>query len=556
MPLTALFVRDFAIVRALDIELGPGLTVLTGETGAGKSILIDALALGLGTRADAGTIRHGADSAEILASFDLNSDDDAAAWLDEQALSEDGTCITRRIVYRDKPTRAYINGRPVTVQMLKALGDLLVDIHGQHEHQSLMRRETQRRVLDAYAGHQADLQQLSEIYDRQQALRDQFDELTRAAEDRSGRMDMLAYQIGELEALAMTDGEFAELELEHRRLAHASELIEGMNHVAQRLSDAEGDTAGSQLARCIPRLEAMIEYAPDLAEIKSMLEQALVQVEEAGLQLNQKLARVELDPKRMRWVEERIQSILDLSRKHRCEPSAIPEHLDALRSERTELENVDANLADIESELSESLDDYRRLADRISRGRREAAVRLSDSVTAHMQALGIGGGRFQVHSAPVVDDISRHGYDRVEYRVSANPGQPLRPLSKVASGGELSRISLALQVAIAAVGRVPTLIFDEVDVGIGGGVAEIVGQKLRLLGTTRQVLCITHLAQVASQGHSHLQIGKKDEDGVYVEISPLEGSSREDEIARMLGGLEITDKTRAHARDMLVRARQ
>lgn len=553
MPLTSLFVRDFAIVRQLELELSPGLTVLTGETGAGKSILIDALSLALGARADAGNIRHGAGGAEILASFDLQPGDDAAVWLREQALSDDGACITRRIIYSDKPTRAYVNGRPVTVQMLKQLGNLLVDIHGQHEHQSLLRRETQRRVLDAYAGIQAQVQELSELYDRFQSLRAKRDALSQAAEDRAARVDILRYQISELETLGMLVNEYGDLELEHRRLAHANELIEGMHFVAQSLHEAEDNTASLLLTRSIQRLDTLVEFAPDVADIKSLLDEALVQVDEAGIELNQKLAREELDPQRLHWVEQRIQSMLDLARKHRCEPAYLPQRLQALNTELSEIENAGANLADLAAELSTTENQYRDRAREITAHRRDAGNRLSGAVTEQMQELGIAGGRFHVKTEPLQEELTRYGCDRIEYQVSANPGQPLGPLSRIASGGELSRISLALQVIISAVGRVPTLVFDEVDVGIGGGVAEIVGQKLRLLGQARQVLCITHLAQVASQGYAHLRIHKKERDGVFVEVRPLDGPSREDEIARMLGGIEITDKTRAHARDMLVR---
>lgn len=554
MPLTSLFVRDFAIVRQLELELGAGLTVLTGETGAGKSILVDALALSLGARADAGNIRHGGDSAEILASFQLLPDDDATAWLENQTLNDGVVCITRRIIYRDKPSRAYINGRPVTVQMLRELGIMLVDIHGQHEHQSLMRRETQRRVLDAYAGIQAQVSQVSGLYDQLQSLRDRHDTLFRASEDRAARVDMLGYQINELEALDTSGSEYEELEIEQRKLAHANELIEGVHIVAQTLYEAEDSSIGNLLAQCMQRLDALATYAPDIGDIRSLLDEAMVRIEEAGLQLNQKLDSLELDPQRLHWVEQRIEAMLDLARKHRCDAAELPQKLEVLTAELGELENSDANLAELESQISEVQVEYRKRAGEISSLRRAAADRLSAAVTGNMQELSMAGGQFLVHAESIPGEFTRFGTDRIEYQVSANPGQPLRPLGRVASGGELSRISLALQVEIAAVGRVPTLVFDEVDVGIGGGVAEIVGQKLRLLGQSRQVLCITHLPQVASQGLAHLQIDKNDRDGVFVDVRPLDGAAREDEIARMLGGIKITDKTRAHAKDMLARA--
>lgn len=552
--LNSLFVRDFAIVHRLELEFGPGLTVLTGETGAGKSILIDALALALGTRAETGNIRHGAENAEILAGFDVQPEGDASQWLRRHELLDDDVCITRRVIYRDKPTRAYINGRPVTVQALRELGSLLVDIHGQHEHQSLMQRETQRRVLDDYAGISAKVSQLSELYERHQALQSSFASLSRESGDRSARVDLLRYQINELEALAVTDGEYQDLGLEQRRLAHASDLIEGMHFVIQALYEAEDNAVSQTLTQCVQRVEALSEFAPEFDEVRSLLGEALVQVEEAAGRLSQNLDKVELDPQRLHWVEQRIQSMLDLSRKHQSEPEALPRCLQSLQTELSDVENTDTSLADLEQQLSLTKKQYNTLAGEISIDRQDAGTRLSQEITAQMQELGMAGGEFQVDIEAITGELTRYGLDRIEFQVSANRGQPLRPISRVASGGELSRIGLAIQVVTASTGHVPCLIFDEVDVGIGGGVAEIVGHKLRALGRTCQVLCITHLAQVASQGYQHLQINKKEENGVFVDIRSLDARSRVDEIARMLGGIEITEKTRAHARDMLERA--
>ncbi|MFC1681370.1 DNA repair protein RecN, partial [Pseudomonadota bacterium] len=311
---------------------------------------------------------------------------------------------------------------------------------------------------------------------------------------------------------------------------------------------------GNLLAHCTQRLDALVRYAPDIEDIRSMLGDALVQVEEAGIQLNQKLNTLELDPQRLQWVEQRIQIMLDLARKHRCDASALAGRLQELKTELSEIGHSDAHLAELETQISETGEEYRNVAVEVSACRNIAAKTLSKAVTDNMQELGMAGGRFKVHVESSRDVFTRYGFDRVEYQVSANKGQPLRALGKVASGGELSRISLALQVVIAAVSRIPTLVFDEVDVGIGGGVAEVVGRKLRLLGQSRQVLCITHLPQVASQGMSHFLIGKKGKDEVLVEVQPLDGPAREDEIARMLGGIKISDKTRAHAKDMLTQA--
>ena len=553
MPLNTLFVRDFALVRRLDLELTTGLTVLTGETGAGKSILVDALALALGARGETDAIRHGADNAEVLAGFDLDPAADAAAWLREQELLDGDTCITRRIIYRDKPTKAFINGRPVTVQILKGLGDLLVDIHGQHEHQSLLRRESQRQVLDDYAGIHSELTELEQVYESYQRLRTRYASLSQESDDRTARIDLLRYQKDELEQLGLTPGEYRELEQEHSRLAHASELTEGMQYAVQALYEADDNAVNHLIAECIRRLDALAAYAPDINEESSLLNDALMLVEEAAGQLNHKLGRVELDPKRLTWVEQRIKTLLDLARKHACTPDRLGEVLAGMVAELSDLEDADTNLEQLEQQITQTRERYRELAGTVSAARADAGERLSAAVSEQMQGLGMQGGRFNIDVATEEGEPTRYGFDRVEFRVSANPGQPAKPMTKVASGGELSRISLAIQVVIAAVGRVPSLIFDEVDVGIGGGVAEIVGQKLRALGDSRQVLCITHLPQVAAQGGSHLRVHKQEDQGVFVAISHLDPALRIDEVARMLGGVDITEQTRAHAEDMLSR---
>ena len=556
MSLVSLFVRDFAIVRQLELEFDTGLTVMTGETGAGKSILIDALALTLGDRAETGNIRHGADRAEIVASFEVGSESQARAWLENHELLELGDCITRRIVYREKPSRAYINGRPVTAQTLKELGALLVDIHGQHEHQSLLHRETQRHVVDAYGGLSEQVRQLSDLYERHQLLQSRLQSITDEASDRSSRADMLRYQINELDSLGMTAGEYESLDMEHRRLAHASELLDGLSFISQTLYHAEDHTASGTIATCIQRLDALVDYAPELGGMKNLLSEAQIQIDEAATQLSQMQDKVELDPQRLTWVEQRLATVLDLSRKHHCEPNALPECLDSLRSELETLDGSQTNADELTQAVADIRAEYLNLAMQVSAARGQAARHLSDEITRQMQQLGMAGGRFHVELETGSEELTRYGLEQTEFQVYTNSEQPLRPLAKVASGGELSRIGLALQVITAETSSVPTLVFDEVDVGIGGSTAEIVGHKLRSLGGSRQVLCITHLPQVASQGCAHLQIYKEEQDGVVVNIQSLDSQSRVEEIARMLGGIEITEQTRAHARDMLKRAAQ
>lgn len=554
MPLASLYVRDFAIVHKIDLAFDNGLTVVTGETGAGKSIMIDALDLALGARGDSTVIRHGCDGAEVLADFELEPGDDAARWLAERELGDNGGCVLRRIVYRDKPTKAFINDRPVTVQTLRELGDLLVDIHGQHEHQSLLKKDVQRRVLDDYAGQTERADQLATVYDEFQSLSQRLESLSRQAGDQESQLELYRYQLDELEQLDLKENEYLELEQEHDRLAHASELLDGMRFAVEALYDADDSAATHTLSVSSHKLESLVGYEPRLTEVLSMLNNARVEIEEAAGQLHHLLDRTELDPQRLNWLQERIGTIVDLGRKHRCEPDELIAATEQLRQWVNDLEDADLNLESLQSRLDQVRRDYDALADAVSAARHAAAEALGKAVTEHMQHLGMQGGEFTVDIETRRGEPTSYGYDRVEFRVAANTGIPARPLNKVASGGELSRISLAIQVVIAQLGRVPTLVFDEVDVGIGGRVAEIVGQELRTLGGSRQVLTITHLPQVAAQGHQHMHVIKNDEHPVQVEIGRLDAEHRVTEVARMLGGIEITDQTLAHARDMLARA--
>lgn len=554
--LNHLHISDFTIVQSLNLDMVNGFTVLTGETGAGKSVIIDALSLVLGERAESGIIRQGCERAEISASFSLAADSDAADWLRENELFDDSECMVRRIIYADKPTKGFINGRPVPMQMLRELGDRLVDIHGQHEHQSLLKRDAQRQILDAYAGIEPEVKQLEQLYREVRALDDRLQALRSQSADRNARIELLQFQVQELEALALEENEIPQLEEEHARLANGATLLEGAQQVAQMLFDAEDNSASQIVGHCVGKLESLSDHDPKLAGIASMLNEALIQVDEAASQLHHYLDRLELDPGRLDWLDQRIAVIHDLSRKHRCEPEELPAVLQQLATELADIEDFDVNLGKIEEEKQQKLARYHELAARISDARRASGRKLADAVTAHMQELGMPGGVFDVSlEALPEDELGAHGKERVEYLVSANPGQAPKPLTRVASGGELSRISLALQVVVAEVGKVPTMIFDEVDVGIGGRVAEIVGQQLAQLGKNRQVICITHLAQVAAQGDNHLQVSKQTMDGnTSTTLRPLDARERISEIARMIGGVEISDQTLAHAEDMLSRA--
>lgn len=554
--LSHLYIRDFTIVHKLELSFEPGFTVLTGETGAGKSIVVDALTLALGDRAESGVIRHGCRRAEIAAGFDLTPDQDAAMWLGEHDLFGDQECLVRRVIEIDKPSKGFVNGRPVPIQMLRELGQYLVDVHGQHEHQSILRRDGQRQVLDDYAGLSETLNRLGEHYHTLKSLQSRLDALHRQSADRSARIDLLRYQVQELEALGLTSDELVRLEEEHARLANGAELLAGVQGITQVLYDDEENSLSQNLTRVVTRLEQLSQYDAKLGGLITLLNEAAIHVDEAASELHHYLDTLELDPERLQRIDQRLATIHDLARKHQVRPEALPQVLERLATELRDLEDFDLNLTKLEENIDSEQKRYVELARKVSEQRKLAAHRLSDSVTKQMQGLGMPGGRFEVQLHPLRrDEMNTTGLEHVEFIVSADPGQPLRPLNKVVSGGELSRISLALQVVAACVGRIPTLIFDEVDVGIGGRVAEIIGQQLRTLGKSREVVCITHLAQVAALGDHHFLVSKVSQDAVIeTRVRRLSNDERVHEIARMIGGIRISQQALDNAQDMLARA--
>jgi DNA repair protein RecN (Recombination protein N) len=555
--LTHLYIRDFAIIDQVELELADGMTALTGETGAGKSILVDALGLALGDRADSNAVRHGCERAEVSVGFDVRGLPAFLAWLHEQGIDAEDECLIRRVVTREGRSRGFINNHPVPMQTLQQAGSWLVDIHGQHEHQSLLRREVQRELLDGFAGHDALCGETSECYAHWRALNEQWQALQRAAGERESRLDLLRYQVQELDALNPLADEAAALEEEHTRLHHANRLLETCQRALQTLYEDEG-ALSAQLGHTTQELAQLERYDARLSAPLQLLGEAAIQLDEAAAELRSYVGDVNLDPQRLEEVEGRMNALHDAARKHRVEVAELPALHVRLREELTGLENSDVTLAGLRKDIDDAAAHYRGLARKLSAGRKRAAKMLGGQVSNHIHSLGMPGGRFDVVlEARAADDFSPHGMERIEFQVSANPGQPLRPLTKVASGGELSRISLAIQVAATRDVRVPTLIFDEVDVGIGGGVAEMVGKQLRILGASHQVLCITHLPQVAALAHHHLQVSKHTRDGqTFTAIVPLSETARCEEIARMLGGMEITRQTRAHAREMIARARE
>ena len=550
--LSHLHIRNFALVESLELDLYTGMSVLSGETGAGKSILLDALGLTLGDRADSGVVRHGAERAEISASFQLGGLDAVASWLSERELDMDGECLLRRTISTEGRSKAFINGQPVPLQSLRELGEQLVDIHGQHAHQSLLRKEVQRQLLDGYAGHLPLVAQVNQAARHWQKLKQDYQELSQQASERDARLDMLRFQCQELDALQLQDGELAQLDEEHGVLANANHLLEASQQAVTLLDEGDEHNINSLLQRCLGDLQELRGIDQRLESSCGMLESAAIQINEAASELRHYVDALELDPQRLDWLEQRLAAIHTLARKHRIEADELPTLQQRLQQELESLEQADSRLAGMEQAIGEAHEHYHKLADKLSASRQKAAKRLGKAISEQIHQLGMGGGRLEVALTPNGDDPSPHGNEQVELRVSANPGQPLKPLNKVASGGELSRISLAIQIVSASQEGIPTLIFDEVDVGVGGGVAEMVGNLLRQLGGNRQVLCVTHQPQVAAQGHQHYQISKETRNGTTsTAVSPLDGEQRVEEIARMSGGVTITEQTLEHARELL-----
>jgi DNA repair protein RecN (Recombination protein N) len=548
-------VRDLAIVSRLELELGAGLWALTGETGAGKSILVDALGLVLGERADATVVRTGCGRTEVEALFELARVPAALDWLAEHDLTDDeapGTCLIRRSIPIEGRSRAFVNGRSVTGAQLRELGDLLVDIHGQHAHQSLLKANAQRSLLDAYGGHLDLALAVAEAHHDLRGIERRLNALETAGAERQERQDLLRFQVDELEGLRLSLEEWESLDLEQRRLSNLGRLQSGAAQVFGLLSESE-PALEDQLRAAAAEIAALAEIDAGLREALELIEGAAIHAREAAVSLRHYLDGLELDPAALDAVETRIAQVHDLARKYRVFPQALPDLLETRRMELAELDSADQSLEGLRASRDAALAVYRERTRSLSAARAEAAERLGTAVTDAMQHLGMVGGHFTVLIDPLPpESANAAGVERVEFQVSANPGQPLAPLARVASGGELSRISLGLQVATAACGSVPTLVFDEVDVGIGGAVAEIVGRLLRDLGASRQVLCVTHLPQVAAQAHHQLRVRKETSEGAtHARIDPLAGDSRVEEIARMLGGTEITARTLDHAREML-----
>jgi DNA repair protein RecN (Recombination protein N) len=552
--LTRLQLRDLVIVDQAELEIGPGLTALTGETGAGKSIVVDALLLLAGGRGAGDVVRHGAERAEVAASFSQLS---AAAlrWLEEQAVEHDGEVTVRRVTGADGRSRAYVNGQLVSIQALREFAELLIEIHGQQEFQHLVKRSAQRELLDEHLSGADLIPTLSALYQRYRACRRDYESLTSAAANREERLDLLRHQLAELRAEVTTVAAIEELFVDRKRIAGRDRLAAAARTALTSVYGDDGANAHDLLAKATSALRAAADTDPELKQAAQLLSDATIEVREAAESLRRYLDALDIDPARQEQIERQAAALEALARKHRRSVLELPAQLARTEQEVQTLANAELSLEDFERQLKELERDYGAAAARLTEARQGAAGALSTQITELMQALGMVGGRFAVKVDPAEDQFGPYGRDDIEFLVSANPGLPLKSLAKVASGGELSRISLAVQVAAAAKSGGLCMVFDEVDAGIGGAVAEIVGRQLRALGERTQVLCVTHLAQVASQAHSQFRVTKQSDGQITrTAVKPLSTAERVDEIARMLGGVDITEQARAHAREMLARS--
>ena len=544
--LQALSIRNFIIVEALDLEFERGFTTLTGETGAGKSILIDALSLALGARNDGEVVRVGAEKADISATFFSN--EFANNWLQTNELEGAPELVLRRVIYADGRSRGFINGTSVTIGQLKELGEFLVDIYSQNAHHSLLNTQTQRQILDEFAGSSDLAKQVAAHYKTWASLNKQRLEIEKNSAAFADELAELRDKVRELKQLNFAADEWQELQVEHSRLSNGAALLAGGEASVSLLAEGEVSSL-SLLAQAQHKLAELVEFDPQLAETAEMVDSAAIQLQEAARALNRYLQTTELDPARLNEVENRIQAIHSAGRKYRVKPEELNEMLAKDQARMVELEGFATDGA-LAKQEAEALEIYQLSAKKLSANRQQFAKVLSEKISAEMQRLSLSGGKFDVLLTPC--EKSAHGSETVEFLVAGHAGVGPRPLNKVASGGELSRISLALHVTTASQNSVPCMIFDEVDVGIGGGVAEVVGKLLKQLGSNRQVLVITHLAQVAAQAAQHLQVSKSQQNGTTLsKIHALDSIERIEEIARMSGGLVVTEATRNHAREML-----
>lgn len=549
LVLTHLQVSDFTLVNQLDLDFGAGLTVLTGETGAGKSILLDALGLALGDRAEADKVRAGAERAEVTACFDISRLTHVQRWLREADLQTE-ECIVRRVVTSEGRSRAYINGQMVTLTQLRALGDRLLDIHSQHEHQSLLQSATHRRLLDDFGQHQSVVEEVKAAFTRWQDLQSTADQVRNNSAELNARYQLLSYQVGELDQLDLAAGEVESLENRQRQLANAAQIQQSCQAVADICSEGE-ESVLDRLHHSLQLIHNLPYKSARMAEVEAMLQNALIQVEEGSRELQQEMSSADDQDESLPEIEQRLSAIYDIARKHRVAPESLAELHAQLAEELQGLQSGDERLAELDAACASALQNYRELAARLSNLRLKVAKTLAKAVSQQLASLAMAHSNFEIALTPL-EEPSRWGAESVEFLISTIPGQPARTLARVASGGELSRISLAIQVVVAKTSIIPTLVFDEVDAGIGGATGDVVGRMLRQLGESAQVLCVTHLAQVASKAHHHLRVEKTvSKKGASTSICELDGEAKVLEIARMMGGAVESQQSLAHAREML-----
>ncbi len=550
--LTHLHIKNFTIIEELQIDLQQGMTVITGETGAGKSIMIDALGLALGQRATAQTIRQGQERCEITACFTLAKAPAAREWLEQHELASADECILRRIINKEGPSRSYINGQLSTLQQTDELSQLLVNIHGQHEHQLLLQNEQHRLLLDNFAKHHDLLAEVSGLFTQWQTAKNKLNQLLSLA-DNQARRELLSYQVEELNQLNLQSDELEKLEKEHRQLANAQQLIANCQLTAEQLNGDEPVSVLNQLHHCINNLQKFADLDEHIKNSVALCTEATIHCQEAAATISQFLDQFNSDPERLAWIEQRLTVIYDIARKHKVAAEELPTLIATLSDEYKQLQNSEITLAELQNTITALFSRYQQTAVKLTKSREKAAEKLNKQVSNYIHQLGMPGGQFVIRlTIQDSQQAYRLGQDKIEFLVSTNPGQALQPLQKVASGGELSRISLAIQVITTHQSYVPVLLFDEVDVGIGGSTAEIVGQLLRQLGENAQVLCVTHLPQVAALGHQHLKVEKStDKKQTFTQVLQLSKPEKIQEIARMLGGVKITAQTLAAAEEMI-----
>ena len=549
--LRSLQVRNFAIIDEVDISFNDGMTVLTGETGAGKSILVDALSLVIGERGGSGLIRDSNKRAEYAADFDISKHKLAKEWLEQRSLDDDTECILRRVINVDGRSRSFINGNTVNLQTLKSLGELLVDIHGQHFHQSLVKKDIQRDLVDHFGELSVLKNYTKKAFNDWKIQATKLSDTKNSIQDKEARIDLLEFQSSELKSLDTKPNEFESLTIEYKKIQNIEKLNLGINRAIKNLQENETHSSSDLLFESIKILDSLLDFDNKLINTKKLLEEAEILISEATDYLSKYSSSMDFNPERCMWLEDRINSILTIARKHRVEPNELNAIYERITNELEELQNSESKFKQLEADTKELKIQYEESANNLSKKRKVTSKRFSKLVSQAMSGLGMPDGIFKIEFTPS-SEMTQHGFDTIDFLISANPGQKPQSIEKIVSGGELSRMSLAIQVIASDGSNIPTMIFDEVDSGVGGAVAEMIGIRLQELGKTRQVLCVTHLPQVASQASSHIRINKMtDGNSTKIHITELKEDSRIEEVARMLGGIEMTEKTREHASEML-----